>query len=150
MKKFLIILVSVAVLGYLIFAAVSSQKTMKNTVCNGFEVVATERAEFERKRCEEEHKATRLRLRMRDFSNCGLYPEPTTVDAMTDEEFEVARRGYRRTRDRREQAQKDRDAALAAAKRNSIASVRHWKLSSADWQMRLQSENDSKRWLAWN
>ena len=47
MKKFLIILVSVAVLGYLIFAAVSSQKTMKDTVCSGFEVVIKDSVDSE-------------------------------------------------------------------------------------------------------
>lgn len=47
MKKFLIILVSVAALGYLVFAAVSSQKTMQDTVCSGFEVVIKDSVESE-------------------------------------------------------------------------------------------------------
>lgn len=47
MKKFLIILVSVVALGYLIFAAVRSQKTMQDTVCSGFEVVIKDSVESE-------------------------------------------------------------------------------------------------------
>ena len=47
MKKFLIILLSVGILGYLIFAAVQSQKTMQETVCNGFEVVIKDSVELE-------------------------------------------------------------------------------------------------------
>lgn len=73
-----------------------------------------ERAEFDRRRAEEELKATKLRLRMRDFANCGLYPEPATVEAMSDEEFERERQAAIEKRQREVQAQKDRDAALAA------------------------------------
>lgn len=70
------------------------------------ERLAKEREAFEKQRYEAEMRQTTLRLRMRDFQNCGEYPEATIVEAMTDEQFAIERQAAIERRDKRERETK--------------------------------------------
>lgn len=81
------------------------------------ERIAKEREAFERQQYEAEMRQTTLRLRMRDFQNCGEYPEASVVEAMTEDEFATARQSAIDRRDQREHEAKEREERIKEQQR---------------------------------